>query len=157
MDHIDRNLLVALHQNAKTTVKALSERVGLSQPSCAERIKRLVERGVIEKFSIQLSPKAVGFPISAIVRVRPFPGEVARVEQVIRDIGEIVQCDKVTGEDAFFCRLHLRSIEELDHCLGRIAHYATTSTSIVRSMPVANRLPPLGGPAPRTSSPSTRP
>ncbi|WCM87520.1 Lrp/AsnC family transcriptional regulator [Acidovorax sp. NCPPB 3576] len=147
MDNIDRNLLSALHQDAKTTVKALSERVGLSQPSCAERIKRLIDQGVIEKFSIQVSPKAIGFPIAAIVRVRPLPGEMSRVEQVIRGIDAVVQCDKVTGDDAFFCRLYLREIEELDHCLGKLAPYATTSTSIVKSTQVANRLLPLEEPA----------
>ncbi|GKS99188.1 Lrp/AsnC family transcriptional regulator [Acidovorax sp. SUPP3434] len=147
MDNIDRNLLSALHEDAKTTVKALSERVGLSHPSCAERIKRLIDQGVIEKFSIQVSPKAIGFPIAAIVRVRPLPGELSRVEQVIREIDEVVQCDKVTGDDAFFCRLYLRDIEALDPCLGKLAPYATTSTSIVKSTQIANRLLPLEDPA----------
>ena len=73
------------------------------------------------------------------------PGELARVEKLITEIDEIVQCDKVTGDDAFVCRMHLRGIEELDHCLRKIASFATTSTSIVKSTLVSNRLLPLDG------------
>lgn len=146
MDKIDRNILRELHRDGRITMKLLSERVGLSQPSCAERIRKLLDQGVIEKFSIQVAPKAIGFPIAAIVRVRPLPGELSRVEKLISEIHEIVQCDKVTGDDAFFCRIHLRTIEELDQCLSKISRYATTSTSIVKASPVANRLLPLHEP-----------
>jgi len=145
MDKIDRRILKILHQDSRITVKALSEKVHLSQPSCAERLRRLIEQEIIEKCSIQVSPKALGFPIAAIVRVRPLPGELARVEKLITEIDEIVQCDKVTGDDAFVCRMHLRGIEELDHCLRKIASFATTSTSIVKSTLVSNRLLPLDG------------
>ncbi|MBJ7220372.1 MULTISPECIES: Lrp/AsnC family transcriptional regulator [unclassified Brenneria] len=143
MDKIDCKLLETLHGDGRMTVKSLSEHINLSQPSCAERLRRLQDQGIIEKFSVQLSPSALGFPITAIVRVRPLPGELNRVEKLIAAIKEITQCDKVTGDDAFFCRLHLRHIEELDICLSKISRYATTSTSIVKSSPVANRLLPL--------------
>ena len=143
MDRTDIRLLKALHANGRMIVKALSEQVNLSQPSCAERIRRLQERGVIDRFSVILSPRKLGFPITAIVRVRPLPGELARVERIIVDMAEVSQCDKVTGDDAFICRLHLRCIEDLDPCLGKISTYATTSTSIVKASPVSHRLLPL--------------
>lgn len=144
MDKPDQKLLTALHEEGRITVKALSEKISLSQPSCADRLKRLQEQGIIEKFSVQVSSRSLGFPITAIVRVRPLPGELARVEKLILEIPEISQCDKVTGDDAFFCRLHLRDISELDRCLSKISSYATTSTSIVKSSPIVNRLLPLG-------------
>ena len=53
------------------------------------------------------------------------------------------QGDKVTGDDCFIGRLHLRSIEHLDQILDRIADKAETSTAIVKSQPVKRRLPPL--------------
>lgn len=143
MDRTDIRLLKALHDNGRLTVKALSEAVNLSQPSCAERIRRLQERGIIHRFSVILSPRELGYPITALVRVRPLPGELTRVEQLIIDMPEISQCDKVTGDDAFICRLHLRNIEDLDPCLSRISAHATTSTSIVKSSPVSHRLLPL--------------
>lgn len=146
MDKFDKKLLALLHQDGRITVKALSERVHLSQPSCAERLRKLIERGVIEKSSIQISPKALGYPIAAIVRVQPLPGELARVQELICAIPEVVQCDKVTGDDAFVCRMHLRNIDELDLCLAKISNFATTSTAIVKSTLVSNRLLPLDEP-----------
>jgi Lrp/AsnC family leucine-responsive transcriptional regulator len=58
-----------------------------------------------------------------------------------------VECDKVTGEDCFVCRLYLRSIEELDEILSKVADRAETNTAIVKSTPIPRRLPPLDGPA----------
>jgi Lrp/AsnC family leucine-responsive transcriptional regulator len=55
-----------------------------------------------------------------------------------------VECDKVTGDDCFICRLYLHSIEHLDEILSKVAERAETSSAIVKSTPIARRLPPLG-------------
>jgi Lrp/AsnC family leucine-responsive transcriptional regulator len=56
---------------------------------------------------------------------------------------EITECDKVTGEDCFICRLQLRSMAQLDEILDSFGDKAETNTSIVKSSPVRRRLPPI--------------
>ncbi|WHA40598.1 Lrp/AsnC family transcriptional regulator [Agrobacterium larrymoorei] len=142
MDGIDQKIIKALHSDGRITVKALSELVGLSQPSVAERIKRLCETDAI-RFTIATNPKVLGYPITAIVRISPLPGALKKVEDLICNIKEITQCDKVTGQDAFICRLYLRSIDELDGILSKVAQHATTNTSIVKASPVEGGLLPI--------------
>ncbi|RKE25696.1 Lrp/AsnC family leucine-responsive transcriptional regulator [Paraburkholderia sp. BL23I1N1] len=144
LDETDRALLAALAADARQPVSELARLVGLSAPSTAERVRRLEAQGVIERFTVQIDPRALGFTLQAIVRVKPLPGQLHLVEEVIRRIPEFVECDKVTGDDCFICRLCLHSIEQLDEILSKVTERAETSTAIVKSTPVARRLPPLG-------------
>ena len=143
LDEIDRKLLELLAADARMPLKALAARVKLSSPSTSERLRRLEERGAIRAFTIAVDPHALGYELQAIVRIRPMPGKLAQVQKLIGEIREFSECDKVTGDDCFIGRLHLRSIGQLDEILDRIADKAETSTSIVKSQPIPRRLPPL--------------
>lgn len=50
-------------------------------PSISERIKRLEENGVIAKFTLELNPELIGYPFSAIVRIKPLPGKIHILQQ----------------------------------------------------------------------------
>ncbi len=144
LDEIDRRIIAALTADARISLKELAGLVGLSSPSTSERMKRLEDRGIIRAFTIDLSPEALGYTLQAMVRIRPLPGKLAVVQRLIADMPEVVECDKVTGEDCYIARLHLHSIAALDTLLDRIADKAETNTSIVKSQPVRRRNPPLG-------------
>jgi len=143
IDDIDRELIAVLADDGRIAVSELARRVGLSAPSTAERIRRLESQGVIQGFAVRIDPRALGYTLQAIVRVKPMPGQLHLVEEEIRRIPEFVECDKVTGDDCFICRLFLQSIEHLDAILSKITERAETSTAIVKATPVARRLPPF--------------
>lgn len=143
IDEIDQKIIEALAANARLSIKELAQQAGLSSPSASERLRRLEERGVIDRFTVDLDLRAIGYPLQAIVRIRPLPGKLHIVQRLIEDIPQITECDKVTGDDCFVARLHMRSIEQLDEILDRIADKAETSTAIIKAQPVKRRLPPL--------------
>ncbi|SDB86659.1 Lrp/AsnC family transcriptional regulator [Paraburkholderia lycopersici] len=143
LDEIDRKLLSALAEDARASVAELAKLVGLSSPSTSERLRRLEAQGVIGGYTVQIDPRALGYTLQAIVRVKPLPGQLHLVEDVLRRIPEFVECDKVTGDDCFIARLYLHSIEQLDEILAKVTERAETSTAIVKSTPVPRRLPPL--------------
>lgn len=143
LDDLDRRIVEILVEDARISLKELAQRVGLSSPSVSERLKRLEERGVIRGFTIEVDPAALGYALQAIVRIRPLPGKLHVVQDLIQQIPQFSECDKVTGDDCFVGRLHIRSISELDTILDRIADKAETSSSIVKAQPVKRRLPPL--------------
>jgi len=143
LDDLDRRIVEILVEDARISLKELAQRVGLSSPSASERLKRLEERGVIRGFTIEVDPAALGYTLQAIVRIRPLPGKLHVVQELIQQIPQFSECDKVTGDDCFVGRLHIRSIGELDTILDRIADKAETSSSIVKAQPVKRRLPPL--------------
>lgn len=143
IDAIDRQIVGCLAEDARISLKVLSARVGLTSPSTAERVKRLEERGVIQGYGAHVNLAALGYTLQALVRVRPMPGMLHKVDKMIQAIPECIECDKVTGEDCFVMRLVVRSIEQLDELLDGLAEYAQSNTAIVKSSPVKRRLPPI--------------
>ena len=143
IDQIDQMILEALQRDARMSQKELAALVGLSSPSVAERVRRLEERGVIRGFTVDIDPKALGYALQAIVRIKPLPGKLHIVQQLLDSIPEFTECDRVTGDDCFVARLQVRDIEQLDQILDRIVDRAETSTAVVKSQPIRRRPPPL--------------
>ena len=143
LDDIDRKLLALLLEDARLPVKEIAREVGLSSPSAGERLRRLQERGILRRFTVEVDPASLGFLMQALVRVRPLPGKVLLVQKLLEGIPEVAECDKVTGDDCFVARVFVRSIEHLDGVLDRIIDHAETSSSVVKSQPVRRRPPPF--------------
>jgi Lrp/AsnC family leucine-responsive transcriptional regulator len=101
---------------------------------------------VITGYRAELEPGALGYPISAVVRIRPSPGQLQRIPEIARATQEVAECHRITGEDCYLLRLHLRSIHELEEILDRFTPHGLTTTSIVHSTPVPRRGPPLHQP-----------
>lgn len=139
LDPIDRALIIALHQNARASIRALARQVGLSAPSCSERLKRLEVTGVINGFSVELDAQALGFALQALVRVKPFTGKFQEVEQLLEQMAECVVCYKITGDDSFVCHLYIDTVNHLDLTLQKITLLADTNTSIIKT--VEKKLP----------------
>lgn len=144
IDEIDQALISALMEDSRRSLKALAQISGLSSPSVAERLRRLEERGVLKAYTVEVDPKLFGYQLQAIVRIRPLPGKLQEVERQIQSIAQFTECDKVTGDDCFIARLHVRSMEQLDTLLDHLNTYAETNTAIVKKTPVKHRLPPMG-------------
>jgi Lrp/AsnC family leucine-responsive transcriptional regulator len=143
IDSIDAKILMTLSLDARTSLAEIGRIVGMSAPSVAERVRRLEDVGAIQGYSIRIDPVALGFPLEAWLRIRPLPGELARVTEILKAIQEIVRCDRVTGEDCFIAHAHLRSVAHLENIIDRIIPFAMTNTSIVQSSPIPSRLPPV--------------
>jgi len=143
IDNVDSAILRLLAGNARLSLKELAASIPLSAPSTSERLRRLEERGVIRAYTVDLEPKLLGHALQAIVRVRPLPGRLRVVQELIESMPEIVECDKVTGDDCFVARLFARSMEHLDELVDRLAVDATTSTAIVKGQLIARRPPPI--------------
>ncbi len=92
--------------------------MGLTSPSTAERVKRLEERGVIQGYGARVNLAALGYSLQALVRVRPLPGLLQKVD-IIQAMPECIESDKVTGEDCFVMRLVVRDIAPAGYPAGR--------------------------------------
>ncbi len=138
-------LLKALQEDPRQPVSKLANRIGMSAPAVKERLTRLEETGVIRGYRIDLDAKALGWPITAYVRVRPVPGQLSKIVELAQKMPQVVECHRVTGEDCFIIKVYLDALENLDLILDRFLRYGQTTTSIVQSTPVPLRTPPLPG------------
>jgi Lrp/AsnC family leucine-responsive transcriptional regulator len=139
LDDTDRRLLIELQEDARLSLAELGRRVGLSPPAVAERVRRLTDEGVIRGFRTDVDPRALGYTLSAIVRIRPAPRQLAKVADVARTTPEVVECHRITGEDCFFLKAHVRDVEHLEEVIDRFTVFGQTTTSVMQTSPVPLR------------------
>lgn len=75
--------------------------------------------------------------------MRPAPRELGKVADLARDTPEVVECNRVTGDDCYLMPVHLRDVEHMEEVIDRFAVYGQTTTSILQSSPVAARAVPV--------------
>ena len=143
LDDINLRILDELSADGRVGMAELGRRIGLSPPAVAERVQRLERAGVITGYHAEIDPAALGFPISAVVRIRPAPGQLRRIPEIAQATPEVTECYRITGEDCYLLRFQLRSIDDLEDTLDRFTPFGLTTTSIIHSAPVARRPPPL--------------
>lgn len=143
LDATDRAIIAALTENGRMTVRELAAQIGLSSPSVTERIHKLEDAGAIQGYSVLVDPKVFGLGVAAHVRMRAMPGQVKRVTQMLHDTPEVVEADRVTGEDCFLAKVIASNVLELENVIDRFQPYASADTAIILSTTVERRLPKL--------------
>lgn len=143
IDATDRAIIAALKNNGRMTVRELAAHIGLSSPSVTERIHKLQDAGAIQRYTIVVDHKVFGLSIAAHVRMRAMPGEVNRVAQMLIDTPEVVEADRVTGEDCFLAKVVVSDVRELETVIDRFLPFSSTDTAIIQSSTVVRRLPKL--------------
>jgi Lrp/AsnC family transcriptional regulator, leucine-responsive regulatory protein len=147
-DAVNRRILTELRANPRITMSELGRRAGLSAPAVTDRVQRLERSGVIAGYRLELEPAALGFPVSAYVRIRPGPGQLRRIAELAAQIPEVTECYRITGEDCFLMRVHARAVDQFESVLDRFLLYGQTTSSIVQTVPVPPRSLPLPGATP---------
>ena len=142
-DPTDVQILRQLVEDPRLGISELARRVGMSAPAVRERVQRLEDTGVIAGYRLALDPKALGYTVMAFIRVRPNPGQLHIIADIARDMPNVVECHRITGEDCFIVKAYLHDLEELDGVLDRFLIHGHTTTSIAQSSPVPGRPLPL--------------
>jgi Lrp/AsnC family transcriptional regulator, leucine-responsive regulatory protein len=139
LDGANRRLLAELQRDGRLSLAELGRRVGLSSPSVADRLSRLESDGVITRYRAEVDPRALGLTLTAVIRIRPAPRELPKVAALARETPEVVECHRITGEDCFLVKAHLRDVEHLEEVIDRFVAFGQTTTSILQSSPVPGR------------------
>lgn len=142
IDNFDQKILQLLQQDARISHAEVGRQVHLSQPAVSERIKRLEAAGVIRGYRADINPKALGYQITAMIRIstqqgRPYADFVARCP-------EIIDCYTVTGEDGAVMRVLATDVEHLQRVINELNAFGSTSTAIVLTTHVAGK--PISAP-----------
>jgi Lrp/AsnC family leucine-responsive transcriptional regulator len=140
-----RNLELIRHLRAdpRMAISALARKVRMSAPAVKERVQRLEEAGIIQGYRLELDPAALGLPVTALIRIRPTPGQLPKIAKLAQSLPQVTECHRITGEDCFLVKVHLESLGGLDRLLDRFLAFGQTTTSILQSSPVPPRAPPL--------------
>lgn len=140
LDKVDAAILRELSSDARIPRAELARRVGLSAPSVGDRIRRLEDTGVIAGYGVQIDPSKLGYGLTVVIRARPLPGEMQNMIEAIKKTPQIVSCDRISGDDCFIARAHVRDVSEMEAVIDKIVPFGATNSSIVQSAPVPPRM-----------------
>jgi Lrp/AsnC family transcriptional regulator, leucine-responsive regulatory protein len=128
-DSYDRKILTILQTDARMSMSELGRQVNLSQPAVTERVHKLEEAGVILGYHAKVSAQAMGFAISAVVRVGRCDFE--RMKQLMQSLPEVRNAYNVTGEDSWIAEICVRDVPHLDRVVSQFCHISESATSII--------------------------
>jgi Lrp/AsnC family leucine-responsive transcriptional regulator len=141
MDTLDLRILASLDSDARRPFADLARELDVSQPTIADRMRRLEVRGVVRGTMLCVDYARLGFPVNAFVRLRSTPSHKRGLLEVARDIPQIIEMHSVTGDDCMIARIVARSVDELGGILERLSAFAQSSTSVVLGTPIPLRNP----------------
>lgn len=141
MDALDYQILALLSDDARRPFAGLARELGVSQPTVAERVRRMEERGVILGSSLRLDYGKLGFPITVLVRISSNTRDQYRVEEIARDQPQVVEMHRLTGDDSLIARVVARSVEDLAAVIEKLCQFGQSNSSLVVSTPIPVRSP----------------
>ena len=137
IDETDLKLLEYLQNNARMKRDELAEKIGLSLPSVTDRMNKLEELGVIERFITKLNHKSLGKDITAFIFVTS--DSSTHYKDFISHANtapEVLECHSITGDGSHILKIRTENTSSLEKLLAKIQSWKgvrSTRTSIVLS------------------------
>ena len=103
LDRFNRQILQVLQQDGRISNQDLADRIGLSPSPCLRRVRALEEAGIVTGYRALLNAKALGYTLMALIYISMdmhTPERFENFEKEINQIGEILECLLITGQDA---------------------------------------------------------
>jgi Lrp/AsnC family leucine-responsive transcriptional regulator len=156
MDALDLKILATLDADARRPYADVAREFGISQPTVADRVRRLEGRGIVRGAMLCVDLARLGFNVSAFVRLRATPSHKRGLTETARAMPQVIEMHSVTGDDCMIARVVARSVEELAETLQRLSMFADSSTSVVLETVIPLRNPiPVQKPAPAKLAPKS--
>ncbi|MGA9152934.1 MAG: Lrp/AsnC family transcriptional regulator [Candidatus Nitrosopolaris sp.] len=133
-DDLDLKILGELATDASISVPKLSNKINVNASVVYSRIKRLVKRGLIKKFTIVVNDEALGFNVKALTGINMDSKMRDNVLNELFRIPEVREIAEVTGRFDILVTMNARSLDEMHHLIsekvGRVEGVQKTETFI---------------------------
>jgi len=113
LDEVDRGIIEHLRENARTTFVDVGKALGVSDATVYNRVKRLMEMGVIKKFTIDVDEAAMGGGVSGFVLVNVKPGAVKEVSKQFCEVERVSEVYEVHGSEDLIVRVRAKNLGRL--------------------------------------------
>lgn len=133
MDATDYRIIQLLLEDGRIPMKELSQKVALSAPAVAERVKRLEEEGIITGYKAVVDYEKLGKKINVLINVGMNIQKNERFMEFIKTEDSIIECHHVTGPYCKILKARLEDIANLEKLIGKIQRFGDTETFIILS------------------------
>ncbi len=120
MDEIDRKILRELVENSRMPVSKISLKTGIPDSTISNRIKKLEENNVIEKYTVFINPEAIGVMVTAMVIIQTETENHENVERELPKLDKVSQVYSISGEYDILIKIWAHTLEELNDIITQI-------------------------------------
>ena len=133
MDDLDATLIRLFAAEPRVGVLEASRRLGVARGTVQARLDKLTASGVITGWGPDLSPEALGYPVTAFLtlEIRQGSGHQA-IARHLATIPEVLEAFTITGAGDMWCRVVAGSNTDLQ----RVIDAVLSDSGIVRSSTV---------------------
>ena len=119
IDGIDKKILRALMEDARTPILQIARNVGISGAAIHQRLKKLEKSGLLAGSKFVINPKVLGYTTMAFVGVY-LDKAVSNPDAVkqLKKVPEVIECHYTTGEWSIFIKILSKNNEHLMHVLN---------------------------------------
>jgi Lrp/AsnC family leucine-responsive transcriptional regulator len=143
LDATDNAILQLLQRDGRMSTAELARVISMSASSTADRVRRLSDLGVVRGYRAIVDSAALGFPLTAFVRVRMSSPAGKSFHELLENTPQVLEAHYVTGEDCFLLKVIARSMPDLDRLTGTLLPFGVVTTNLAFRSPVRDRpLPP---------------
>jgi Lrp/AsnC family leucine-responsive transcriptional regulator len=139
LDETDKKIIRLLQEDSRRSVTDLAKLVNLSRPSISERITRLVEKGVIEQFTVHVPPTKVGHHVSFFMEVSDLKLPWDKIVERFLTNDHVTEIHCVTGRTNYIVRASMPDIETMNAFLSEMRRHCDVVTSIILNSPLPHR------------------
>ena len=118
MDDVDAAIVDLLQADARLTQAQIARKVGLSQPSVADRIRKLEEQRIITGYTARVDPRKLGKDVTAFIGVSiEHPRHFEAFARKVMGLAEVLECHRVAGHDSYLLKVRTENTGTLDRLL----------------------------------------
>ena len=113
MDKIDHEILTELTNDSSISIPKLSEKINVNASVVYSRIKRLVKKKLIERFTIEINNKELGFGVKSITGINMDSKQRDTVIQELFKIPGVREVSEVTGRFDILVTMYAKNLSEM--------------------------------------------
>lgn len=133
IDSIDEQLLAILKDNSRISFADLGRKINLSPSAARERVQKLEDFGVIQKYDIKIDNKKMGNDIEAFILLKVFPGQLRSIIEKISNFPEIQEAHRITGNQNLHLKVVVKNQHSLQKLLDQLMLFGDTNTFLILS------------------------
>ncbi len=134
LDELDMKLLYELTKDGSISVPNLSKKLGINASVLYSRIKRLMKKKLIKKFTIEIDETLLGIGVKATVGINRDPKLKESIHKQLMETPEVVSISEITGRFDILVRVYADNLEALHSVviekIGKIDGIQNTETFV---------------------------
>jgi len=134
IDTVDKTILKMLQDDSRVAFREIARKIGVSEATIFTRVRKLLDKGVIKRFTAIISPELVGKALAALILVNTDPKRLQVVLETLSKMDDVYEVYDVTGTYYAIAKIRVENREALAKMIdeiGLIEGVTSTETSIV--------------------------